>query len=116
VAARALVWAADHPRREVFVGGTTVATIVANRLAPGLLDRYLGRTGFDSQQSAEGNRRDGPDNLFRPVHGDFGAHGRFDHQSHSRSFQFEATAHSRALLTGAVLAAGIGLSVLRRHG
>ena len=54
VAARAVVYAADHPRRkQYFVGASTVATILANRVAPALLDRYLARTGYDSQQTSE---------------------------------------------------------------
>src|SRR5437879_10736325 len=51
IAAQAIVRAALHPRRELWVGGSTVATILANRVAPGLLDRYLGRTGYDAQQT-----------------------------------------------------------------
>src|SRR5205085_2739538 len=51
VGARAVYWAAHHHRREVFVGGPTVAAIVGNKLAPGILDYYLGRTGYDSQQT-----------------------------------------------------------------
>lgn len=87
VAARAIVDAADHPTREVWVGGPTVATILANRVAPGLLDRYLARSGVESQlteAAAEPNRSD---NLFRSVEGDFEAHGRFDDRAKDRSWQ-----------------------------
>ena len=46
VAARAVVYAADHPtRREHWVGGSAMGTLAANAIAPGLLDRYLARTG-----------------------------------------------------------------------
>ncbi|MEU9044270.1 MULTISPECIES: SDR family oxidoreductase [unclassified Kitasatospora] len=94
VAARAVVFAADHPRRrEYWVGASTVATLVANAIAPGLLDRYLARTGFDSQQTGERRRIDGPGNLFEPVDSwqDFGAHGRFDDRAHPRSIQQQAS-------------------------
>ncbi|GAA2276324.1 MULTISPECIES: SDR family oxidoreductase [Kitasatospora] len=90
VAARAVLFAADHPgRREYWVGGSTVATLLANAVAPALLDRYLARTGFASQQSGERRRADAPDNLFTPVDNwqDFGAHGRFDDQARTRSVQ-----------------------------
>src|SRR6201985_3866388 len=51
VAAHGVLYAADHPkRREYWVGGTTMGTLIANAIAPGLLDRYLGRTGFTSQE------------------------------------------------------------------
>ena len=75
LAAQAIWWAAHHRRREVWVGATTAATIVANLFAPGLLDRYLGRTGVQAQQTDEpiGPR---PDDLFAPVEGDHGAHAR----------------------------------------
>ena len=51
VAAERIVWASHHKRREVFVGAPTVIAIEANKLAPALADLYLGRTGFDSQQT-----------------------------------------------------------------
>jgi len=86
LAAQGIWWAAHHRRREVWVGATTTATIVANLFAPGLLDRYLGRTGVQSQQTDEpiGPR---PDDLFRPVEGDHGARGAFDQQAKSKSFR-----------------------------
>jgi NAD(P)-dependent dehydrogenase (short-subunit alcohol dehydrogenase family) len=51
VGARAVYWAAHHHRREVWVGAPTVQAILGNKILPGLLDRYLGRTGYDSQQT-----------------------------------------------------------------
>lgn len=89
VAARAVVDAAENPRREVWVGGPTVATILANRLSPGLLDRYLARQGVKSQLTDAPADRNRPDNLFRPVEGDFAAHGRFDEEAKGRSWQTE---------------------------
>jgi NAD(P)-dependent dehydrogenase (short-subunit alcohol dehydrogenase family) len=93
VAAEAIVWASEHDRREVWVGGTTLATITADRVMPGLLDAYLGRTGFDSQQTDEQADPDRPSNLWEPVPGDPGAHGAFDRRAHRRSFQLWATTH-----------------------
>jgi NAD(P)-dependent dehydrogenase (short-subunit alcohol dehydrogenase family) len=85
VAARAIVWAAEHPRREVWVGIPTAATILANRVAPGLLDRYLGRTGYRSQQAEELADPSAPANLWEPVQADVEARGRFDTRAHDRS-------------------------------
>ncbi|HLK65669.1 MAG TPA: SDR family oxidoreductase [Bryobacteraceae bacterium] len=65
VAAERIVWASHHQRREVFVGVPTVIAIQANKLAHALADHYLGRTGFDSQQTQESALKDRPDNLFR---------------------------------------------------
>ena len=85
VAAERIVWASRHKRREVFVGAPTVIAIEANKLAPGLADYYLGRTGFDSQQTGEEVPKDRPDNLFAPLPGDFGAHGLFGKQAHAQA-------------------------------
>jgi short-subunit dehydrogenase len=111
VAARAIVHAADHPeRREYWVGATTAATIVANSVVPGLLDRYLGRTGFKSQQTDKPEDPSRPFNLWEPVPGDHGAHGHFDDKAHPRSLQWWATTHRGLVaLAGAATAAGIAL-------
>jgi NADP-dependent 3-hydroxy acid dehydrogenase YdfG len=113
VAADAIAWIVEHPRRETWVGLPTVATIVANRIAPGLLDRYLGWAGYRSQQTDEPLDRDRPDNLFEPVPGDHGAHGVFGDQATSRSLQSWASRHRGALAAAFVVAAGIA-AVYRR--
>jgi short-subunit dehydrogenase len=91
VAARGVLRAIDHPhRRARWVGLSTAGTIVANRFAGGLLDRYLARTGFSSQQTDEPRDPDQPTNLWVPADGphgrDFGAHGQFDDRAHDRGF------------------------------
>jgi NAD(P)-dependent dehydrogenase (short-subunit alcohol dehydrogenase family) len=111
VAADAIVWAARHQRRELYVGGPTVQTIVGNKIAPGLADLYLARTGYDSQQIDEPVPPDRPDNLFEPVPGDFAAHGPFDDRAKPRSAQLWLTKH-RGWLAAGVLAALAG-AVLR---
>jgi NAD(P)-dependent dehydrogenase (short-subunit alcohol dehydrogenase family) len=108
VAARAIHWAARHPRRELFVGWPTVVAIVGNKIAPGLGDWYLARTGFASQQTDEPADPHRPDNLWQPLAGDHGAHGRFDARAAGGSAQLWATTH-RAWV--AALAAGLGLAV-----
>jgi hypothetical protein len=110
VAARAVVYAADHPgRREYWVGGTTAATLLANAVVPGLLDRYLARTGYSAQQTPEDKPADQPVNLWEPADGsggrDFGAHGLFDDRSHARSVQVWASQHH-----GTVAAAGLSVA------
>jgi NAD(P)-dependent dehydrogenase (short-subunit alcohol dehydrogenase family) len=118
VAGRAIVYAADHPRRrEYWVGGSTAATLIANAVAPGLLDRYLARTGYDSQQTSEPRDPDSPENLWKPADSvrDFGTDGRFDDRAESRSVQVWASQHHGAIgLTGALSAvAGGGLLLAR---
>ncbi len=85
VAARAIVWAADHHPRELFVGGMTSGVIMGNKLFPGLGDWYLSRTGYQSQQTNEPRDPNAPFNLWQPAPGDPGAHGRFDDQANDSS-------------------------------
>jgi len=110
IGARAVYWAAHHRRREVHVGIMTVASILGHKIIPGLLDHYLGRTGYDAQQTRHPVRPDRPDNLERPVPGDFGAHGGFDRRSSSRSPELWLSTHRAASL--ALSVAGIGMAVL----
>ncbi|MVU81358.1 SDR family NAD(P)-dependent oxidoreductase [Nocardia sp. ET3-3] len=112
VAAHAVVHAADHPRRrEYWVGGSTVGTLIANAIAPGVLDRYLARTGFDSQQTDRPRPADQPANLWEPADGpgghDYGAHGLFDDRSTGHSLQLWASQHHGLLgrMAGAALLA-----------
>jgi NAD(P)-dependent dehydrogenase (short-subunit alcohol dehydrogenase family) len=107
VAADAIVWAASHPRRELMVGWPTVKAIVGNAIVPGIADRYLARTGFDSQQTDEPVDPDRPDNLFEPVPGNQGAHGPFDDQSRGRSIQLRLAKHRAWALSAAALAAAV---------
>ena len=110
VAARAIVWAAHHRRRELLVGAPTLRAVWLNKLVPGLLDRYLAHFGYSSQDSATKVAPDRPDNLFGPVRGDFGAHGRFDAQSRPASIELWLSMH-RALgmmILAGVLGAAVG--------
>jgi hypothetical protein len=106
VAAEAIYFAAHHPRREFYVGAPSVAVIVGNKFAPGLLERYLANTAYDSQQY------DGPEdpnrahNLWQPVLGDHGAHGAFDARAKDCSPQLWTSKH-RALITMGVAALAI---------
>jgi NAD(P)-dependent dehydrogenase (short-subunit alcohol dehydrogenase family) len=124
LAARGVVFAADHPRRrQYWVGGTTAATIAANRLVPALLDRYLARTGYGAQQTAQPAKPGRPDNLLQPVDGtrgrDHGSRGAFDDRSHHRSPQLWISQHARlssgALAGAAVLGAAFLAGRLRRR-
>ncbi len=105
VAADAIIWSAYHDRREVYVGYPSVKAIVGNKIAPGLADRYLAKTGFESQQRDEPADPNRPDNLFEPVPGDYSAHGDFDDRARSFSPELWASKNKRWLaLAGAGLA------------
>jgi NAD(P)-dependent dehydrogenase (short-subunit alcohol dehydrogenase family) len=112
VAAEAIVWAAYHKRREVYVGMPTVKAIWGQKFIPGLLDRYLARTGYEAQQASAYIAPNRADNLFTPVQGDHGAHGVFDSRSRAYSPQLWLTKNRHWLiLAGAVF----GLLRRRRH-
>jgi short-subunit dehydrogenase len=118
VAADAILHAAYHPRREYFVGWPTMKMVLANKLAPRYLDRYLARNVIDSQQTDEPERPNRPHNLWNPLPGDHGAHGRFDDRAKPISAQFELSKHRNAILTLALLglaAAACGLARARQH-
>lgn len=121
LAARAIVHAARHPRRrEYWVAGSTAGTLLANAVAPGLLDRYLARTGFSSQQ-VDRPEQESADNLFVPVDGrgghDHAAHGSFDDRAKQRSAQLWASQHHGALAAAAAggLATAAALTAFGRR-
>lgn len=119
--AQAVLHAAAHPkRREYWVGSSTAGTLAANAVVPGLLDRYLARTGFKGQQRpGQPEDPDRLDNLFEPMDGrdghDFGAHGEFDDQEITRDPQLWASRHHGLLAALAAAGAGLlGAATLRR--
>jgi NAD(P)-dependent dehydrogenase (short-subunit alcohol dehydrogenase family) len=114
VGARAIYWAAHHRRRELYVGWPTVEAIGGNKLAPGILDHYLGRTGFDSQQTSEPEDPLRPDNLWEPVGGDHGAHGSFDECAHETSWELRA-AFDRVWIAGLAIVAASGFFLASKH-
>ncbi len=103
VAARAILHAADRDGRERWIGRSTIATILADRVAPALLDRYLARTGYDAQQTDEPVEAGRPDNLERPLPGDRGADGRYGDAAAPVSRSAWAREHLDAIGAGAAL-------------
>ena len=120
VAARAVAYAIDHPRRrEHWVGVSTVGTLIANAVVPGLLDRYLAKTGISSQQAPEPEDPHRRDYLYEPVDdvADHGAHGRFDAKAHARSPQLWLSQHHGLLgALGAAAVAGVTVAAVRFRG
>ncbi len=117
-AARPIVAAAAQPlRREWWVGGSTMVTLLGNAIAPSLGDRYLARTGIDAQQTDEPVGKDRQDNLFEPVPGPGATRGDFDQKAKARSVQWLGTRHRRLLAAAAgaaTVAAAIGVIARRR--
>lgn len=112
VAARAIYYAAHHPKkREYYPAWSSVKAIFGNKLMPSLGDRYLARTGYESQQYDGRDNPDRPNNLFEAVSGDHGAHGDFDRRARSRSLELWAETHPWLTFALVMGLAGMALSV-----
>lgn len=106
VAARAILWAAQHCKRELYVGWPTLKTIVGNKLLPGYADHLAADQGWEGQMTSEPEPESRPGNLFDPVPGDYDAHGRFGDVAKSHSLELWAGTHKPHLLIGAALGLG----------
>ncbi len=115
VAAERIVWASHRDRRQVFVGLPTVIAIEGNKVAPSFADHYLGRTGYDSQQTQEPVNPNRPDNLFEPVPGDFGAHGIFGQQAHDQAATTWLAQHKGTTALAGAAAFGVLAFALKKR-
>lgn len=115
--ADAILYAAEHPAREMVVGGSALTAIVGQKIAPGLVDRYLARTGYDAQQQPVPDEPGRPDNLFEPLPGDRGAEGPFTSQSRGSSLQIWLREHPILGVAScvAVATAAAALAARRRY-
>ena len=114
VPARAILFAATHHRRDIWVGFPTVKAILANRIAPSLIDRYLASSGYSGQLSEQRLPPDAPSNLYKPVPGPYGAHGRFDSRARTGSWEMFTDRHRTAFWGALGLAGLLGLHLLAR--
>ena len=105
VIARAVYWAAHHRRRAFAVGFPTVQAIIGDKFIPGTLDHYLASIGYESQQTQEPVQPGRPDNLYRPLPGDYGARGQFSDRALDYSVQAWMNQHR-----GWLALAGMGLA------
>ncbi|HET7163275.1 MAG TPA: SDR family oxidoreductase [Rhodanobacteraceae bacterium] len=119
VAARAVLFAATHRRREVSVGASTWFAFLGQRLSPALMDWYLGCTAFNGQQTEEPELNSQPDNLEMPVAGAHATRGTFSARAHWRSPALWIEMHRDSLLLGTLalgLAAAAACRQCRKHG
>ncbi len=111
VAARAIVYASDHPRREIYVGLPTVEAIVGNKIAPAALDHYLAHNCYAAQQTNEPEDPNRPNNLWEPVDAerDHGTHGTFDERASSWTPQLWTDLHRGWVALGILALGGVVL-------
>jgi short-subunit dehydrogenase len=110
IAAEAIVFASKNKRREIYVGLPTVIAIIGNKLFPRLGDWYLGKTGVKGQQTNEKADHNKPNNLYEPVGGDPGAHGRFDERAYSFSPQLWTSLHRDWIVAGMLIGVAAAVS------
>jgi short-subunit dehydrogenase len=109
IAAEAIYFAAHHPRREFYVAWSSAKAIIANKIAPGLLDHFLARTGYDSQQYDGAEDPNRAHNLWEPMAGDHGAHGDFNARA-KKSRAFLWMSEHRGWLV--LIATGVALATI----
>ncbi len=102
IPAQAIVFAAFHHRREVWVGFSTVVAIMANRIAAGLADRYLASAGYSGQLTKQAADPEAANNLYETVEGDYAANGRFDDRARKSSIEMFSSRHKAALIATAL--------------
>ncbi|MFC6998811.1 SDR family oxidoreductase [Rufibacter roseus] len=107
VAAEAILYAAEHDRREINVGWPTLKAVVGNKIAPWFADYVLANNGIEGQQTSEPEDPNRKNNLYEPLPGDHGAHGPFGDQSTNFSPQLWATLHRKEILTSAAALGGL---------
>ena len=115
VAARAIYFGAFNPRRQIWVGLPTVKAILANRIAPAWIDRYLAKSGYSGQLAAQPADPEAPGNLFEPVAGAYGAHGRFDDRARTGSWEMFTSRHRSAAWAAMVCGAALGVHLLAKR-
>ena len=119
IAAKVVVAAgmAKKPRREYWVGLPTIEAIIGQKFFPGLLDRYLGRTGYKSQQiQNEPRDPNAPNNLYDYVPGVHSARGKFADRSKRTSAEVFVSLHREWFALGALAVAGLGTWLVSSRG
>jgi NAD(P)-dependent dehydrogenase (short-subunit alcohol dehydrogenase family) len=115
VIADAVVYAAKHDRREIWVGWSAVKAILGEKVAPGIADHWLARHGYEAQETDEPLAPRRRDNLYEPLSGDRGARGSFDERARSSSVEWWISKHRYALLASALTTLAMVAIGLRRR-
>jgi len=113
VVARAILRSAEHPERNVLVGGGAKVFNTVERFAPRLGDRFKESTSMDAQRSDKPARD--RDTLFEPRPGDMRARGHYEGHVMKSSAYTSARLHRGQTLLGLAVA-GAAVALLDRAG
>ena len=113
-AAGAILYAAEHPAREMTVAGSALKAVLGQKLVPGLIDIYLAKTGYESQQRPEPEEPGRRDNLFGALAGDRGAEGPFRQQARRSSIQLWLRKHPLAGIASSIALTAAGVAIAAR--
>ncbi|MBS1604517.1 MAG: SDR family oxidoreductase [Bacteroidetes bacterium] len=102
VAAKAILFAAAHNRRSIWVGASTYEAIIGNKFSPSYADQVLARSGYAGQQTDQPENEHRENNVWKPVEGDRGTHGGFANKASNKSLTLWAAMHRNALLVAAI--------------
>jgi NAD(P)-dependent dehydrogenase (short-subunit alcohol dehydrogenase family) len=113
VGAHAVMYAVDNDvGRELLVAWPTVKAVFGEKFVPSYIDHVLARDGYASQQTDEPEDPNRPNNLWEPVPGDYGAHGRFDARAHDDSAELELRLNRDWLMLAGGVLGGVALASL----
>jgi NAD(P)-dependent dehydrogenase (short-subunit alcohol dehydrogenase family) len=113
--AELVLWAAEHTPREMLIGRPTVQAVWGQKVAPRLLDLYLGKTGYRRQMVDRPNEQDGRDILFETLPGDPGAHGPYRDRERGPDWQMRLCPHVPLVATALALGGLVGLAATGRR-
>lgn len=117
IAAEAIWFAATHRRRAMSVGASTWLALLGQWLSPALMDRYLGHSAVEGQQTREPDAGNRGDNLDMPIANEHATHGAFGARAHRHSPALWIEMHRDSLLLGtlALGAAAFAWRQWRKH-
>ena len=114
----AILYAAEHPVRDIVVGGAGKIISTTQRLSPRLMDAMLSRTAFEGQRTEQPKGADAPNSLFEPISGYDRVEGSFSDQAlqHSTSNWLDKHPATRDFALGAALVGGAVLALRALQG
>jgi len=117
VIADAVFGVARKPRRELWIGWSTLKVILGNMLMPEFVDHYLARNTLAAQQTRAPVSPMRQDNLMQPIHHLHRTHGRFDREASASAVTISGpVARLAPVAAGALALIGIALLASRRRG